>query len=460
MTWDETSGATRRRVGNLVSPLFYRFVDGPLRHGRRQALRSLMGTDRWPAERLRALQEELLRRLLTHAAASSPWYREKLKDLADLARFRLDDLHQLPILERSELQDHLEEIAGPSRLAGDVRAAASSGSSGTPVRLYHSPEYRDWTAAGFDRGYLMCDRFRIGKPRAFFWGSDIDSRAHRGPLGAVRDLAVNQLWFDAFTLRRDGLADTARRLRAFRPTLVVGYVSILSEVAAALDRPLEGLAGIVPSAETFTPQERSRITTAFGAQAFDRYGTREVGTIAHECEAHDGLHTVMENNLVEVVDADGRPVADPAGEGEVLVTNLRNLATPLIRYRLGDLARLGGEGCPCGRGSTRLQSVLGRTSDLIVSPRGTLLHALFFMRIFDNSPVYRFRVDQETPTRLRVRVVPTAQYSDDVRRRVTALILEHGDREFDVVWEVVTDLPPSASGKYRFTESHVKKGHP
>jgi hypothetical protein len=82
------------------------------------------------------------------------------------------------------------------------------------------------------------------------------------------------------------------------------------------------------------------------------------------------------------------------------------------------------------------------------------------MRIFDNTPVYRFRVDQETPTRLRVRVVPTAQYSDDVRRRVTSLILDHGDRGFEVVWEVVAELPQSASGKYRFTESHLKNAGP
>jgi phenylacetate-CoA ligase len=416
-----------------------------------------METDRWPAERLRGLQERLLRRLLTHAAQASPWYREKLRDAPDLTTFKLDDLQRLPILERTDLQDHLDEIAGPARLAADVRPATSSGSSGTPVRLYHSQEYSDWTSAGFDRGYLMCEQFQFGQPRAFFWGSDIDSRTHRGPLGTLRDLAVNQLWFDAFTLRRAGLAEAVRRLRAFRPTLVVGYVSILTEVAAALDRPVDGLAGIVASAETFTPPERSRITKAFGAQTFDRYGTREVGIIAHECEAHDGLHLAMENNLVEVVDADGRPLADPAGEGEILVTNLRNLATPLIRYRLGDVGRLAVGDCPCGRGSNRLASVLGRTSDLIVSPRGILLHALFFMRIFDNTPVYRFRVDQETPTRLRVRVVPMSQYTDDVRRRVTSLILEHGDRGFEVVWEVVDDLPRSPSGKYRFTESHLNK---
>ena len=191
---------------------------------------------------------------------------------------------------------------------------------------------------------------------------------------------------------------------------------------------------------------------------FDRYATREVGTIAHECEAHDGLHLVMENNIVEIVGPDGQPRSEPGEEGEVVITSLRNLATPLVRYRLSDMACLGRDGCSCGRQSVRLASVLGRTSDLIVSPRGVLLHALFFMRLFDKAPVHRFRVDQETPTRLRIRVVPTAEYTDAARLRITSGILVHGDPTFEVAWEVVDDIPATSSGKFRFTVSHVGKG--
>ena len=447
----------RRQLGDAVSRLLYGFADPVLRSGRRAALQSLLRTDFAPPETLHGQQERLLRDLLAHARASSPWYGERLRDAPAAADFRLDDLPRLPILERSELQDHLDEISGNGQLRPGVRVATSSGSSGTPVRLYHSREYRDWTAAAFDRGYLMCRSFRLGMRRAFFWGSEIDSRAHRGPGGTVRDIVLNQLWFDAFALRRDGLSDAVRRLRAFRPALVVGYVSTLAEVARALDQPIAGLDGVVAAAETLTPPERTLIETAFGAPVFDRYATREVGTIAHECEAHDGLHIVAENNLVEVVDTEGRPLEDPMAEGEVLVTNLRNFATPLIRYRLGDLARLGRPGCACGREGSRLASVVGRTSDLIVSPSGVLLHGLFFMRAFDKTPVQRFRVDQETPSRLRIRVVAAAGYTDEVRERVTALILGRGDPGFEVVWQVVDDIPLTASGKFRFTASQVRR---
>jgi phenylacetate-CoA ligase len=323
------------------------------------------------------------------------------------------------------------------------------------VRLYQSREQREWFDAEVDRAYLMCEPFTLGMPRAFFWGSDIESRAHRGVAGTLGDTIANRLWFNAFALRRDRLPEVARRLRTFKPTLVVGYVSMVTEVARALERPLDDLGAVETTAETLTPIDRDFIARAFGAPVFNRYATREVGMLAHECVAFDGLHMAMESNLVELIGPDGRPVENPGDEGEIVVTSLRNLATPLVRYRLGDMARLGRDGCACGRGSTRLQSVLGRTGDFIVSPRGTLLHGLFFMRLFDKSPVRRFRVDQETFSSLRIRVVPAPEYNDDVRRRITSLILAHGDPGFDVTWEVVDDIPPAPSGKFRVTVSHV-----
>ena len=447
--------AARRRVGDLVSPLFYQFALGPTRPRRREAFATLVGTERWPLERKRGLQERLLRELLSHAAKSSPWYRERLPETPDLARFGLDDLRRLPVLEKSDLQGHLDEITGTGRFANGVGENNSSGSTGTPVRVYQSQEYFDSHWAETALGYLMCGPFRPGMPLAFFWGSQIYSSEHRGLRGTLHDILVNILWFDAFSLRRDRMPATIRKLRAYRPSLIVGYVSILTEVARALELPLDGLIGIETTAETLTPQERSVIEDAFGAPVFNRYGTNEVGTIAHECEAHDGLHMMMENNIVEVVDADGRPLTTPGAEGQVLITNLHNFATPLIRYRLGDVARLGTDGCPCGRGSARLETVIGRTSDVIVSPAGILLHGLFFLKLFYGAPVLRFRVDQETPNRLRVRVVPGARYSDDVRQAITSQILAHGDPRFELLWEVVDEIPRSASGKFRVTVNHI-----
>jgi len=120
-------------------------------------------------------------------------------------------------------------------------------------------------------------------------------------------------------------------------------------------------------------------------------------------------------------------------------------------------ARIGGGNCACGRGSTRLESVLGRTSDFVVTPAGGLLHGLFFMRAFYKAPVRQFRVVQETLHRISVSIVPGPEYNDDVRRRITSVIHAHGDPDFEVLWEVVEDIPPSAGGKFRYTISHVDR---
>src|SRR2546427_12904781 len=93
----------RRRIGAALSPLFYRFVEGRVRPGRRAALLSLLETEFWPLEMLVAQQERLLRRLLTHAVRASAWYRERLAAAAGLRRFRLAQLSRPPLPEESDL---------------------------------------------------------------------------------------------------------------------------------------------------------------------------------------------------------------------------------------------------------------------------------------------------------------------------------------------------------------------
>src|SRR5690606_33754784 len=146
--------------------------------------------------------------------------------------------------------------------------------------------------------------------------------------------------------------------------LLIGYVSMLREVARELDRPLTSLRAVQSSAETLTDEDRAIIEEGVGAPLYNRYGAREVGNIAHECDHHNGLHLEMEHSIVEIVDDAGRPLTEPGAEGDVVVTSLTNGATPLIRYRLGDIARVGQRSCPCGRGSALLDAVLGRITEV------------------------------------------------------------------------------------------------
>ena len=116
----------------------------------------------------------------------------------------------------------------------------------------------------------------------------------------------------------------------------MGYPSVLAHVANFARRHDYQVASgsVQTTGELLTPNARKAILTAFAAPLFDRYGSAEVGIVAHECDAHDGLHILAENNWVELVDRHGHPVSK-GQVGRIVVTNLNNFAQPFIRYDYG-----------------------------------------------------------------------------------------------------------------------------
>ena len=445
-----------RTVGSLTGPIYYRWLHRRREPRRDRIRRSLMLSQFWPFEDLVGLQERKLKRLLELATRSSGWYRERLADLPAPDRFGLDDLRRLPILEKADLQAHLDEITGDGRLIPSAYEEFSGGSTGAPVRLFHTRDHFAYVNADLERDFTMCNGFTFGEAQAFVWGAP----RHQRGVARWKDTVLNRLWLGGLAVEGADIEAYLERLRAFEPRLIVGYVSIMSDLARVLDRPMPGLRAVQASAETLTEEHRELISSAFGAPVYNRYGAREVGNLAHECDEHNGLHLLMENNIVEIVDADGQPLTEPGAEGDVVVTNLNNFATPLIRYRLGDIARVGGSRCPCGRGAPLLASILGRTSGMIVAPSGRRLHGEFFTHLFYGEPVRQFRVEQVTETDLAIEVVPDAGYDGRVRDRITRSIADEGDTRFVVDWHEVDELAPSSSGKFQFTTSRLHTAPP
>ena len=434
-------------LSRVLGPAYYRWVHQRREPRRDRARRLLASSQFWSAAELRGLQTQKLRLLLRRAAQSSAWYAERLAHSPPASRFQLADLRHVPILEKADLQTHLADITGDGRLLPGTHEEFSGGSTGAPVRLYHTAYHAAHVQADLERNFTMCNGYRVGEALAVVWGAPEE----RGRIAPLKDLVANRLRLGGLALDGPDIGEYIERLRAFRPRLLVGYVSILSELAHALAEPLPSLRAIQASAETLTDEHRTVIEEAFEASVYNRYGAREVGNLAHECDAHNGLHLLMENNIVEIVDEHGAPLEDPEAEGEVVVTNLNNFATPLIRYRLGDVARVGERTCRCGRGAPLLASILGRTSGVISTPNGRRLHGEFFTHLFYGQPVRRFRVEQVTDAHLVVHVVPDAGYGPHVQDLVTRMIKDTGDERFLVDWREVAELARAPSGKFQFT---------
>jgi phenylacetate-CoA ligase len=165
---------------------------------------------------------------------------------------------------------------------------------------------------------------------------------------------------------------------------------------------------------------------AFECSVYERYATIETGLVAHECPEAGSLHVPAEGIVAEIVRPDGSPAA-PGEMGEVLVTSLRNPATPLIRYRVGDRAVAPAvEKCSCGRGLPVFGAVAGRTRDFLRGASGELIgqhEAVAAVRPGANS-VVDFQVIQHEDTRLTVLVVQRDASSAEADRERIASIFE------------------------------------
>ena len=321
-----------------------------------------------------------------------PFYRRRF-DEADVRPAAIQspaDLALLPLLTKRDIQDHTSELIAHGTDRRRLRENHTGGSTGHPLTFYQDAAFRAWSDADQLRNYRMSG-YELGTRWAFLWGSDYDAAVHKGWRGRLQDKIIyNLLWINTFDLTVNTLVEAANDLVRFQPEVIAAYVSSATLLARLVRE--RGIIGIRPraiqtSAEVLTEDDRQLLREAFGCEAFDRYGCREVYNIAHECNAHRGLHILAENNLVELLDAAGHPAA-PGAVGRIVVTNLNNFAMPFIRYEIGDMAIQSKDACMCGRGLPLLDAVVGRRADIITSPSGKLL-MVSFSRIYSiRSMVY------------------------------------------------------------------------
>jgi phenylacetate-coenzyme A ligase PaaK-like adenylate-forming protein len=278
-------------------------------------------------------------------------------------------LAQLPVTRKSELLD-MQKASRPfggfaaTRWGEGPRVFASPGPIYEPDGA--APDYwrlaRALFAAGFRRGDLVHNCFSY----------------HFTPAGSMLECGAHALGCTVFA---GGTGQTEQQVQAMANLGPAGYVGTPSFLKIILDKAdelgvtLPTLRKALVSGEAFPPSLRDALSGR-GITGFQAYATADVGTIAYESEARDGL-IGDEGVLVEIVrPGTGDPVA--AGEvGEVVVTTLVTSAYPLIRFGTGDLSALVpaslGAASACGRTNIRIRGWLGR-ADQTTKVKGMFVH--------------------------------------------------------------------------------------
>lgn len=360
-------------------------------------------------------------------------------------------LPSLPFLTKDDLRTYTPPITRSFIVRKPIRKT-TGGSTGKAITLLKTPE--SWVAelAATWRGYSWAG-VQIGDPQARFWGVPFSDSSRR--VARLTDYICNRYRLSAFSFDERSLDAYADKLCTFRPTYFYGYASMLDEFARHIEHKLPDwrlpLKCVISTSEVLTPGIRERLQRVFRAPVFNEYGCGELGTVAHECTSGN-LHISDENMIVEV--CDGARSCDVGEIGELVITELNNTATPLIRYRTGDFGAISKDVCACGCTLTVLRNVYGREYDSLRNREGRVFHGEFVMYIFEELQrrgvgVTQFQVIQESVDVFRIKLVCPSSNTSAVTHAVTQRFHEAVDPSASLVFEFVSEIPRAPSGKMR-----------
>lgn len=406
-----------------------------------------------PPEEVQARQWARVQRLLLHAEARVPYYREMLANLGIAARDirTRSDFAQLPILTKDIVRANRDALVAEGFERSALVVHRSGGSTGVPLEFFHSKEALDLSEAGMYRNFLQAG-WQPGEMVAFFWGFTPAVRNMSRPEFELRQCIRRSYQFDSFRQGPEDLAGWVRTLHRIRPSVVFGYTSsiaLFAEWALQEGKRLPPVKGVFCTAEKLFPRQREAIERAFDARVYDMYGSSEVRNIACEC-SFGSYHLNSDFVYAEV--------ADPTRQEpqNLLLTGLTDESMPFIRYQNEDCGTLFPITCECGSGFPAVRLDIARTFDEFRLSNGRVVHGLFFTHLFygvNSARMFQFRqVDHDL---IELDVVPDAAADglqttlDEIRSKVESL----NPGRLRCVARLVESVPLSRAGKHRFTIS-------
>jgi len=330
-----------------------------------------------------------LARQVAYAKAHAPAFTHALADVDPSAITSREALAKLPVVRKSQLA----ELQRDERPFGGLAATKWGGAR----RVFASP------GGIYEPEGAAADYWRLARPlyAAGFRAGDLVHNCfsyHLTPAGSMLETGAHALGCTVFP---GGTGQTEQQVTAMAELRPAGYVGtpsflrIILERAYELGIALESLTKALVSAEPFPPSLRDTFI-ARGIHGYQVYATADVGTIAYETPAREGL-VVDEGVLVEIVHpGTGDPVT-PGEVGEVVVTALTNTDYPLIRFGTGDLSAVLPGVSSCGRTNQRIKGWLGR-ADQTTKVKGMFVHPAQVAAIVGRHPeVRRARLVVDNP---------------------------------------------------------------
>lgn len=417
---------------------------------------------KWTKEELAAARETGLRKTLAHAIDKSAWHRKRLQGL-DLNAISEADLEALPIMTKSDVMSNWDDIVTDKRLtlAGanehitrklrdpdapyyyleDYEIFATGGSTGSRgVFVWSWEEFIEIACASFR--YQMRD-----EPPESLSGKrllavvEAGETVHGSPFlfSVSPDTGATVDWFPAAT----PMKELVEQLNAAQPTHINGFSSAIQELAA---EAVAGRLNISPArvstnSEPLLEETRVAAEKAWGLKINNMWGCVEVGHIAVECDAHEGMHLNEDMIICEFVDANNQATKDPDKIDKILATSLFGTSLPMIRYEISDIAIPDPNPCSCGAVYPLIREVRGRADDAFQYDGDVKVHPLVFRTPLGQHPnIEEYQVWQ-TENGARISLVTVGEVNGEtLTADLVAALREQGMKNPEITLELVEQV--------------------
>ena len=317
------------------------------------------------SDKLKKLQDERLKEIVAHAYERTALYKRKF----DQAGVKPSDINTLADLNKLPLTEYLadfcqtpleEKLAIPPEEVKQVCSTSGTVSGFTQPVLLSEKDFQTQCVNALARA-----RWMIGERPSDTIQSLVPWNCQ---LAGIRALGANVLLSQTGRGNLDNQIKLAMLTNVtvleHMPSLVLGYFDRAKELG--IDIRETNLRLVFGMGEGWAESYKRNIEAEYGVAFRSFYGATEAGELAGECECGGGMHIFSDMCIIEIIDPETHQVLAPGEEGEIVITNLIREAMPVIRYRIGDIAKLlPHEPCPCGRTHPKMSMLKGRSSEML-----------------------------------------------------------------------------------------------
>lgn len=403
-------------------------------------------------ENIKVLQEEKFLKLINHAKKNVPYYKDKLDGINNV-----NDIVNVHFLTKDKINKNYKELKAKNMAPDRFKPNSTSGSTGESLQFYIDPK-NEYRKAASIRGDGWAG-LKYGNRTLIFWGAERDIEKNKSLYKKIKHgFIVRRKIVSTYDMSDSDLSTLIDKLNKYKPNIIVSYPTPLFRLAQFVEQNKTKIwipKGIITSSETLFPFQREKIEKIFKSKVFNRYGSREFGHIASECEKNEGLHINTDRFVLELINSNGE-VCKPGELGEIVITDLDNYVFPMIRYKIGDIGILSDKICSCGINLPLLKKVEGRVFDIIVGVNGNAVAGTFWTLLRNKIKGWnKFQVVQMKKDHLKVILEKNDDIEDDFNEKVSQLVKEKLGEEMIIDIEFIDKIPSTKTGKHRWVISKI-----